>query len=89
MPHSAAHGSVMDFQERARILGTHRSNIRFHHARPPELRRLPSTKGSSFQCGYRRFDRAFARVRVVKSRKIVEWRAAADEDGHYCFAVTL
>jgi hypothetical protein len=25
--------------------------------------------------------------RVVKQRK--SWRATADEDGHYCFAVTL
>ena len=23
------------------------------------------------------------------SRKIVQWRATADEDGHYCFAVAL
>jgi transcriptional regulator with XRE-family HTH domain len=25
----------------------------------------------------------------VKSRNIVEWRATADEDGQYCFAVAL
>jgi hypothetical protein len=26
---------------------------------------------------------------VVKSYKIEQWRATADEDGHYCFAVAL
>jgi len=26
---------------------------------------------------------------VVKSCKVVHWRAAADEDGQYCFAVAL
>jgi hypothetical protein len=27
--------------------------------------------------------------RAAISHKVVEWRATADEDGHYCFAVAL
>jgi len=28
-------------------------------------------------------------IAVTISCKIVQWRATADEDGHYCFAVAL
>jgi hypothetical protein len=39
--------------------------------------------------GYRRPDAAFAGLSPAMSCQIVEWRATADEDGHYCFAVAL
>ena len=59
---------------------------------------LPSTKtllryaeatAASFTCGCRRLDAAFVACPLTISWKIVEWRATADEDGHYCFAVAL
>ena len=37
----------------------------------------------------RHLDAAGARQSATISRKIVEWCATADEDGHYSFAVAL
>jgi hypothetical protein len=28
-----------------------------------------------------------ARIQAINSWEVVQWRATADEDGHYCFAV--
>jgi hypothetical protein len=40
-------------------------------------------------CGCRRPDASFARPPAIISRKIVQWRTTADEDGHYSFAIAL
>jgi hypothetical protein len=40
-------------------------------------------------CGYRRINATLARHQAIISHKIVQWRATADEKGHYCFAVAL
>ena len=58
----------------------------------PSTRRscaMPRRLAASFTCGCRRLDAAFVACPATKSWKIVEWRATADEDGHYCFAVAL
>jgi len=44
---------------------------------------------SKFRVRRRRPDAALARLPTIISCKIVQRRATADEDGHYCFAVAL
>jgi len=44
---------------------------------------------SKFRVRRRRPDAAFARLPTIVSCKIAQWRSAADEDGHYSFAVAL
>jgi hypothetical protein len=44
---------------------------------------------SKFRVRRRRPDAAFARLPTIISCKIVQWRAMADEYGHYCFAIAL
>jgi hypothetical protein len=39
--------------------------------------------------GGRRHKVGWGKFATGISCKIVEWRATADEDGHYCFAVAL
>jgi hypothetical protein len=50
---------------------------------------MPKRAAAFFMCGYRWFGAALACQPETMSCKIVQWRAAADEDGHYCFAVAL
>jgi hypothetical protein len=40
-------------------------------------------------CGFRRLDAGLREQQTTISRKILKWRATADEDGHSCFAVAL
>jgi hypothetical protein len=44
---------------------------------------------SSIMCGSRRTDAVFSNASATISCKIVKWRATADDDGHYSFAVPL
>ena len=44
---------------------------------------------ASSVCRCRRLDSTFTHLPATTSHKIAQWRATADEDGHYCFAVAL
>jgi hypothetical protein len=51
--------------------------------------RYARAKGSKFNMRLSAGLSGIRKRQATKSSQIVGWRATADEDGHYCFAVTL